>query len=1340
MNWLPNDFNPKKDKIAYYGNTFVFTDRHARLLEEFRKRNPEIKNIPYDWTIYYLRKIGLTEKLTPQELTWIVMQFNQKRGYYELRGDESADENIPDNKEFIDAEIKEIIDTGEKNKNLKILEIHLDNGMSGTINLKEIPDWKGTRKELILTSRKLKSGEEKHTFTFPDENDWTLRKKKTEHVIASQKKHVGTYILDTLLEYPNAKIRGKEVHTIDREYYKNELSDILETQKKYHPELSNTELLRDCVLGLYPNNIVHQRKLLGKDLNYLLVHDILFYQRPLKSKKSQIDTCKFEKRFYMKDGEKIEAKVHAIPKSHPLFQEFRTWQFIHNLRILEREKTVESKSYLDFDVTDEVINAEIKERLFEFLKLRKDISQKQLLKFFNLNEKYFKWNFDEDKTIDCNTTIALCISKLKSVNKSPDVSSLLIHLNDVWHLLYSVPEKKGVKNGLKKLGFTEEEATSLSTIPKFKNDYSNYSYKAINKLLSVMRCGSNWNADNIDSNTKQRIQKLIDGEVDENISERTRELLAGKTQFEDFQGLNLTLAEYVVYGRHSERETEEKINNVNDVPQIQQHSLRNPVVEQITNETLSLVKDIWKKYGDANNPYFDEIHIELSRDIKKTKKEREKQNKRISDDEQWNRRVHAILSELKNDPEIEGHINPESPAHIEIFKLWESARDQNKAEAHEEIKSMFKKPLEPTISEINRYKLWADQKHLSPYTGKPIPISRLFTREYDIEHIFPKSRYFDDSFNNKVIAERGVNEKKGNQTGLEFILNHGGEIVRLGHGKEVKILEKENYEQLVKRLFFNNRAKLKNLLREEIPDSFISRQLNDTRYISRKTTELLAPLAKDKLVLTNGTITTKLKNEWGLNDVMKSLVWGRFERMNTITGSSEWLYKENDTKWILNGYSKRIDHRHHALDALVVACTTQSHIQYLNTLNAQYKDPAKREKFRHLVFIKSNKFKLPWDSFVPDTKNQLEKTIISFKNTNRILNRGNNTYQKFTTDGSAEKKVLQKQTSPDLWSVRQPLHKETVYGKIKMRDYKKNVAIQNTVNQIDLIADKKVKKAIKGQLIACNGDIKELKKKLKKHPLEINGQQITKTDLIEYKDVSVARKPLDTKFTHGTLDKVVRNDLKQQLKMHLDNYDGNPEQAFSEQGLIVLDKKLHHPVRSIRLYEDLGKKFQLGTNHGKDKKYVETAKGTNLFFLIYENTETGERIINDSSSLVLKDVIELKKSNLPLAEKKEGYHWFVLSPGDLVYMPDENEDVAGINWQELTKEQVNNIYKMVSCTGGVCYFLPNHSAETIAPKIEFGSNNKTERSIKDGRMIKQHCIKLQCDRLGNAQPAKFETS
>jgi CRISPR-associated endonuclease Csn1 len=65
-----------------------------------------------------------------------------------------------------------------------------------------------------------------------------------------------------------------------------------------------------------------------------------------------------------------------------------------------------------------------------------------------------------------------------------------------------------------------------------------------------------------------------------------------------------------------------------------------------------------------------------------------------------------------------------------------------------------------------------------------IPLGSLFTDEYQIEHIIPKSRYFDDSFNNKVICESPVNQLKDKQLGMEFIRNHYGEEVELGFGKK----------------------------------------------------------------------------------------------------------------------------------------------------------------------------------------------------------------------------------------------------------------------------------------------------------------------------------------------------------------------------------------------------------------------------------------------------------------------------------------------------------------------------------------------------------------------------
>ena len=71
-------------------NEFLFTESFNEMLEDFRLTHPELvgKKVPYDWTIYYLRKKALTQKISKEELAWVLLNFNQKRGYYQLRGEE----------------------------------------------------------------------------------------------------------------------------------------------------------------------------------------------------------------------------------------------------------------------------------------------------------------------------------------------------------------------------------------------------------------------------------------------------------------------------------------------------------------------------------------------------------------------------------------------------------------------------------------------------------------------------------------------------------------------------------------------------------------------------------------------------------------------------------------------------------------------------------------------------------------------------------------------------------------------------------------------------------------------------------------------------------------------------------------------------------------------------------------------------------------------------------------------------------------------------------------------------------------------------------------------------
>ncbi len=86
-------------------------------------------------------------------------------------------------------------------------------------------------------------------------------------------------------------------------------------------------------------------------------------------------------------------------------------------------------------------------------------------------------------------------------------------------------------------------------------------------------------------------------------------------------------------------------------------NLRNPIVEQVVNETLRLVSDIWRVHG---RPY--EIHLELSRELKKNAKERKELSETIAENENESKRIAAILREFKLG-------NPNSLADIERLKL-----------------------------------------------------------------------------------------------------------------------------------------------------------------------------------------------------------------------------------------------------------------------------------------------------------------------------------------------------------------------------------------------------------------------------------------------------------------------------------------------------------------------------------------------------------------------------------------------------------------------------------------------------------------------------------------------
>lgn len=1432
---------------------FIFKNSYMAMLDDFKANQPELvaegRKVPYDWTIYFLRKKALTHAITREELAWLILNFNQKRGYFQLRG-EDDDTNQSEIKEYV-IELRVINiaegETDKKNPKKKWVSLTLENGWIYKATFNILPDWLNKSKEFLITEELDENGlikiiknkkndsigeekrriqllptfEEIELMSFEQKNKIFKKIKiKTEITIRNSGKTVGSYIYDSLLKNPTQKVRGKLVRTIERKFYKDELKLILEKQKEFHNELTDEVLYIKCIDELYHHNEVHSRNITKRDFTYLFVDDILFYQRPLKSKKSLISECQYETRTYRdKDNKVVKQGVKCIPKSHPLFQEFRLWQFIHNLRIYEKLKTVDGKTQMDFDVTNHLLGVTNRlENLFKWLNDRKEIEQTQLIKYLlqsqnikgkNEIDKY-RWNYVENKKYPCNVTRNTILNKL-------DKNTTVILTKDlelkIWHLLYSINTKAEIDEALKankqrksktqsifglltSTGFTANELEAIKKINIIEKDYGSYSEKALKKILPLLRRGEYWNASEKDilQVTKDRISaiknrldvidydiKKIETIADDDIPKQVLKSFVSTKDTSGLQGLNTYQACYAVYGRHSESanisfwkspyDIEHYLKNV-----FKHHELRNPTVEQVIKETLKVVIDIWKYFGNSAANFFDEIHIELGRDMKNSAEERKRITDNITQNENTNLRIKALIAELKNDSEYE-NVRPYSPSQQEILKIYEDGVLKSGIELPEDIAKIYKTST-PTKSELIRYKLWLEQKYQSPYTREIIPLSKLFTSDYQIEHIIPQSRFFDDSLSNKVICESEVNQDKDNQTAYEYISNNQGKKIELSFGKVVTIQTIDEYEKLVNEYYKNNRPKLKKLLMNDIPDKFVERQLNDTRYISKAIKNILSNIVREageeavtskNLVSSNGSITDKLKHDWGMNDVWNDIVYPRFERLNKLTSSNDFgKWEDKDGKKVFQttlplsiskGFSKkRIDHRHHALDALIVACATSNHINYLN--NEYAKESQKdlrfdlRKKLCEKVYDKNNPknykwlFYKPWDSITENAKEKLHTTVVSFKQNLRVLTKTSNYFVKWKLDenGKALSKVSVKQTKGDSWSIRKSLHKDTVKGIISLRCIKK-VSLLNAIDESENIVINSLKKKIRE--LKTQGLDKKLIQKYFIENKDIWPVSEMKNIAVYYFDNTnvASRVFIDESFTSQKIEeRLTDTGIQKILLNHLRNFtddSGNehPELAFAPEGIETMNKniislnggKSHQPIYKVRIFEAQGNKFEIGIEGNKNTKFVEAAKGTNLYFAIYNNVKGR----NFNTIPIVEIIKRIKKNQSPVPERdKYGNDLlFYLNPNDMVYVPTEKEIENNllIDFEKLKGMDYDRIYKFVSCTENEGHFVPFYYSSPII-KNEMGTNNKSQNTIDGKFQIKSCCVKLTVDRLGNIEP------
>jgi CRISPR-associated endonuclease Csn1 len=329
--------------------------------------------------------------------------------------------------------------------------------------------------------------------------------------------------------------------------------------------------------------------------------------------------------------------------------------------------------------------------------------------------------------------------------------------------------------------------------------------------------------------------------------------------------------------------------------------IANPTVHIGLGQVRRLVNKLIEIYGKP-----EEIVIELARDLKQSKEERDRERRRNAENEAANRQREEQIRAAGRGP---------SPLLLRKLKLWEE-------QAYGTAK-------------------------VCPYTGAPISFDMAIGDATEIEHILPFSKTLDDSMANKVLCLREVNRVKRDRAPFEaFQGNPAAGKYRCDYQD---ILMRVDAFPANKRWRFQPDA----MERFENEPEFLDRALNETKYLSRIARRYLAHLYNEKaenrlrVRASPGRLTAMLRGKWGLNALLRG--------HNLRGGEAE----DGPAR------KKREDHRHHAIDAFVIAMTDQGLLKRVADLNSG----AERNRLIEAV-------PEPWQGFAPEALRPVLETMV----------------------------------------------------------------------------------------------------------------------------------------------------------------------------------------------------------------------------------------------------------------------------------------------------------------------------------------------------------------------------
>lgn len=925
--------------------------------------------------------------------------------------------------------------------------------------------------------------------------------------------------------------------------------------------------------GFYPEKLTPELKKALRDI-------IIFYQRPLKSQKGLISICELEGHEIEieSEGKKKKKLVgpRVCPKSSPLFQEFKIWQIINNLTVNRRKLTQEEK-----------------ERIYDRACTCDKLAKKDIVKCLDLSIE--PDSYSEDMLFSMEELKGTKSSAAKDTDVRLNYKE--IEGNRTMAALLKACSSIIVRTGHEEYDFSKMSFSSAMEIigdifgalgynTDFLHFDSSLDGEAFERQASYMlwHLLYSYEGDNSVSGNDGLVQKISDltgiepeyAKAIANISfasdygslstRAMRKILPFMKEGNDYS----QACAYAGYNHSRNSMTKEQIDAKvlkEHLEPLSKNSLRNPVVEKILNQMVNVVNAVIDEYGKP-----DEIRIEFARELKKSAKEREQ-----------------LTSDI-------------------------SAADKKHTEIRDILRQKFN-IVNPGRNDIIRYKLYDELKsngYKTLYSNTYIPKERLFSKEFDIEHIIPQAKLFDDSFSNKTLEARQVNLDKSDSTAYDFVKSRGEASLKEYEAKVEKLYEEKAI----------SKAKRNKLLMplSEIPSDFIARDLRDSQYIAKKAKSMLEEIVKF-VVPTTGAITDRLREDWQLVDVMKELNMDKYDRL----GLTE-VYEDRDGRKIkrIKDWTKRNDHRHHAMDALTIAFTKRSYIQYLNNLNARVSKEAGKEyevdltdygifdipknsRSEVVMAIETKQLErvngrlrfippMPLDEFRREARKHLENTLVSYKAKNKVVtNNVNRTKRK----GGVNSKIQQ--------TPRGQLHDATVYGLIHRYAVKqKKVGPSFNAAMIAKVASPVYRAALEERLARFGGDPKKAfsgKNSLDKVPVYIDAAHLRKmpesVDVLSMEEMFTKRVSVSAlKDVEGVVDAGVRRILQARL----DEFGGKADRAFAglDENPIWLDKEKGIQIKRVKV------------------------KGVNVAYPIHDMLDnTGNPVLDDEGKPVRTDYVSL---------------------------------------------------------------------------------------------------------------------